>query len=220
MLATAILTLLANCECDAGYYTVDGRSKPTSGRHWCAMMTMPCLFLAFLTPPVIYVTMQGKEQLTMREFMHPTTTLYETDFSAWALQQAHLLRTEELEKLDLPNLIEELEAMSVRDRRELTSRLMVLLMHLLKWRYQPTPHGRTQPRSWLNTITVQRHKIELILDDSPSLRRELEERVSYAYPRARLQASRETGLPLANFPSISPYTVVQLLDDAFLPDTV
>ncbi len=152
--------------------------------------------------------------------MHPTTTLYETDFSAWALQQAQLLRTEELEKLDLPNLIEELEAMSVRDRRELTSRLMVLLMHLLKWCYQPTPYGRTQPRSWLNTITVQRHKIELILDDSPSLRRELEERVSYAYPRARLQASRETGLPLANFPSISPYTVVQLLDDAFLPDTV
>jgi hypothetical protein len=67
---------------------------------------------------------------------------------------------------------------------------------------------------------VQRHKIELILDDSPSLRRELEERVSYAYPRARLQASRETGLPLANFPSICPYTVAQLLDDAFLSDTV
>lgn len=151
--------------------------------------------------------------------MHPTTTLYQTDFYAWARQQANLLRTKDLEKLDLPNLIEELEAMSLRDRRELTSRLMVLLMHLLKWRYQPSSQGRTQPRSWLNTITSQRHKIELLLDDSPSLRRELEERLAYAYPRARLQASRETGLPLVTFPPACPYTSDQILDDNFLPDS-
>ena len=159
--------------------------------------------------------------------MHPTMTLYKTDFYAWARQQANLLRTEELEKLDLPNLIEELEAMSLRDRRELTSRLMVLLMHLLKSRYQPSPQGRTQPRSWLNTITSQRHKIELVLDDSPSLRRELEgelegeleDRLAYAYPRARLQASRETGLPLAIFPPACPYTLAEILDDTFSPDS-
>ena len=150
--------------------------------------------------------------------MHPTTTLYGTDFYAWARQQAQLLRAEELEKLDLPNLIEELEAMSLRERRELTSRLIVVLMHLLKWQYQPTPHGRTQPRSWLNTITTQRQKLELLLDDSPSLRREVGERLTYAYPRARLQASRETGLTLATFPATCPYAVEQVLDDAFFPE--
>lgn len=150
--------------------------------------------------------------------MHPTTTLYGTDFYAWARQQAQLLRTEELEKLDLPNLIEELEAMSLRERRELTSRLIVLLMHLLKWQYQPTPHGRTQPRSWLNTITAQRQKLELLLEDSPSLCREVVERLTYAYPRARLQASRETGLALATFPANCPYTAEQVLDDAFFPE--
>lgn len=150
--------------------------------------------------------------------MHPTTTLYGTDFYAWARQQAQLLRAEELEKLDLPNLIEELEAMSLRERRELTSRLIVLLMHLLKWQYQPAPHGRAQPRSWLSTITSQRQKVELLLEDSPSLRREVVDRLSYAYPRARLQASRETDLPLATFPATCPYTAEQVLDDGFFPD--
>lgn len=150
--------------------------------------------------------------------MHPTTTLYGTDFYAWARQQAQLIRTEELEKLDLPNLIEELEAMSLRERRELTSRLIVLLMYLLKWQYQPTPHGRTQPLSWLNTISTQRQKIELLLDDSPSLRREVAERLAYAYPRACLQASRETGLPSATLPATYPYTVEEVLDDAFFPE--
>jgi Domain of unknown function DUF29 len=151
--------------------------------------------------------------------MHLTPTLYKTDFYAWVRQQANLLRSEELEKLDLPNLIEELEAMSLRDRRELTSRLIVLLMHLLKWHYQSTLHSRSQPRSWLNTITTQRHKIELVLDDSPSLRRELEERLEYAYPRARLQASQETGIELVTFPATCPYTLTQILDDTFFPDS-
>ena len=150
--------------------------------------------------------------------MHPVTTLYGTDFYAWARQQAQLLRTEELEKLDLPNLIEELEAMSLRERRELTSRLIVLLMHLLKWQYQPTPHGRAQPRSWLNTITTQRQKLELLLADSPSLRREVAERLIYAYPRARVRASRETDLALATFPANCPYTAAQVLNDAFFPE--
>lgn len=149
--------------------------------------------------------------------MHPAMTLYETDFYAWVQQQANVLRTEEFEKLDLPNLIEELEAMALRDRRELTSCLIVLLMHLLRWQYQPTPQGRSQPRSWLNTITTQRHKIELILDDSPSLRRELSARIDYAYPRACLQASRKTGLSLTTFPSACSYTQEQILDHAFFP---
>jgi hypothetical protein len=152
--------------------------------------------------------------------MQLTPTLYKTDFYAWVRQQANFLRSEELEKLDLPNLIEELEAMSLRDRRELTGRLMVLLMHLLKWHYQPTPHGRAQPRSWLNTITTQRHKIELLLEDSPSLRRELEERLAYAYPRTCLQASQETSLDLVTFPATCPYTPAQILDDAFFPSVL
>jgi hypothetical protein len=187
-------------------------------RHRSAALFLSTKHQERLTPVSLYVTMKDKARMTVRDFMHPTTTLYGTDFYAWARQQAQLLRAEELEKLDLPNLIEELEAMSLHERRELTSWLIVLLMHLLKWQYQPAPHGRAQPRSWLNTITTQRQKVELLLEDSPSLRGEVVERLSYAYPRSRLQASRETGLPLATFPATCPYTAEQLLNDAFLPD--
>src|SRR5436190_12773178 len=146
-----------------------------------------------------------------------TQTLYNTDFYKWTQQQAELLHVEEFESLDLPNLIEEIEAMGRSERRELTSRLLVLLMHLLKWEYQPTLHGHTQPKSWRNTIRTQRNRIEIVLGDSPSLRRELPDCVVYAYPRARSGASEETELPLNIFPDTCPYTIDQILDTNWLP---
>ena len=149
--------------------------------------------------------------------METSATLYKTDFYAWAQEQANLMRAEDLEKLDLPNLIEEIEAMALRDRRELISRLSVLLMHLLKWQYQPNPHGRSQPRSWFNTIITQRHEIDLVLADSPSLRRELPTLIENAYPRARSRAHLETRLPLNTFPVSCPYTAKQIFDDNFFP---
>jgi len=142
---------------------------------------------------------------------------YETDFYAWTRQQAALLRAEELETLDLPNLAEEIESMGISQRKEITSRLIVLIMHLLKWQYQPASHDRPQPRSWLNTITIQRQEIELVLRGSPSLRRELPEHIAYAYPRARTRAHQETRIALNTFPIACPYTQEQILDDFFFP---
>lgn len=91
---------------------------------------------------------------------------YEQDFHAWALQQAELLHESAFKKLDVTHLIEELQAMSARERRELISRLRVLLMHLLKWQYQPNYPIKT---SWQATINAQRDDIGLLLEDSPSL---------------------------------------------------
>ncbi len=144
-------------------------------------------------------------------------TLYDTDFYRWTQQQAALLQAEEFEELDLPNLIEEIEAMGRRDRRELTNRLLVLLMHLLKWGYQPNIHGHAQPKSWRNTIRTQRNRIEIVLMDSPSLRRELPTYIAYVYPRACKGASEETGLPVAIFPATCLYTLEQILDLDWLP---
>lgn len=146
-----------------------------------------------------------------------SATLYNTDFYIWAQTQANLLRTEELEKLDLPNLIEEIEAMALRDRRELVNRLIILLMHLLKWQYQPARSGRSQPRSWLNTIVTQRNQIELVLEDSPSLRNEIPAMIVKAYPRACKATVRETNLPASTFPPACPYDIDQILDDDFFP---
>lgn len=143
-----------------------------------------------------------------------TATLYETDFYAWTKEQALLLRSEEIEKLDLSNILEEIEAMGQRERRELTSRLIVLIMHLLKWQFEP----ENRSKSWTNTIRHQRTEIELLLEDSPSLRRELSERATMAYPRALSAASEETGLSATLFPAENPYTAEQILNETFLPE--
>jgi hypothetical protein len=144
-----------------------------------------------------------------------TAVAHETDFYAWTQRQANLLRDEEFEELDLPNLIEELEAMARRERRELISRLIVLLSHLLKWQVQ----GDLRSRSWRNTIRTQRLEITLLLADSPSLRTLLEELVASAYPHARDTAIKETGLLRPPFPESCPYTPEQILDDDFLSET-
>jgi hypothetical protein len=144
----------------------------------------------------------------------PTKSSYETDFYVWTQTQAELLREEEFEELDLPNLIEELEAMGRSERRELVSRLTVLLTHLLKWQYQP----EMRSKSWQNTIRVQRRDIQAILNDSPSLRATLAEFIALAYPDARADAIEETSLLSPVFPETSPYSAEQILNVAYLPD--
>ncbi len=143
-----------------------------------------------------------------------TQTLYREDFYAWTIQQAALLQAEDLEHLDLPNLIEEIESMGASQRSELASRLKVLLIHLLKWQYQPQ---KNKGPSWRNTIQTQRFAIADLLEDNPSLRREVPAAFAKAYPRARRDASRETGLALASFPIDCPWTVEQILAEDWLP---
>jgi len=70
---------------------------------------------------------------------------YEQDFYAWSEEQAALLRAGRAAEADLDNIVEEIESMGKSERRELISRLTVLLLHLLKWRLQrPKPAARHQ----------------------------------------------------------------------------
>ena len=92
--------------------------------------------------------------------------LYETDFNLWLEQTVNHLKKGNLAALDLDNLIEEISDMGRNNRREVFGRLKVLLMHLLKWQYQP----EKRTNSWINTIDEQREQLELILRDSPSLK--------------------------------------------------
>ena len=99
----------------------------------------------------------------------PTITtnanLYEQDFYLWIETTAKQLKAGKFAEVDLDNLIEEIESMGRSEKRELKSRLIVLLMHLLKWQYQPEKRSE----SWRSTITEQRISIEALLEDSPSL---------------------------------------------------
>lgn len=142
------------------------------------------------------------------------TNLYETDIHAWSQRQVELLRAEEFAAVDWHHIIEEIESLGVSQRHEIRNRLMILLMHLLKWHYQPT----LQSRSWQSTITIRRDDLEIVLSDNPSLRARLPEFIAEAYPRAVKRAVLETGLPKTTFPAECPYSPEQLVDESFWPE--
>jgi hypothetical protein len=148
--------------------------------------------------------------------MHQRTPHYDEDFYAWTQAQAALLRTEKWAELDVPNIAEELESLGKSEYRALESRLDGLLRHLLKWCYQPA--GRQTGHSWRATIRDHRRQVTRLLRDNPSFRRRVPPQLRESYANARVDASDETGLPLATFPVTCPWTVEDILDEAFWPE--
>jgi Domain of unknown function DUF29 len=140
--------------------------------------------------------------------------LYDQDLLAWVEQQAAHLRAGSLDRLDVEHLIEEMEAMAGKLRRELKNRLRSLLAHLLQWQFQP----RRRSRSWAATIAEQRDQIEDLLEESPSLRPEFEAAAIAVYPQARKRAAIETGLPRQTFPVELPYDLRRIMGDEGEPD--
>jgi len=145
--------------------------------------------------------------------MPQTSPLYDRDFYAWAMEQADLLRTGKLSAADIEHIAEEIESMGRTEKRELVSRLTVLLMHMLKWQFQPDRRGS----SWKATITVQRRALRRHLIDNPSLKASLPEAVADAHGDAILSAVAETSLSETTFPEICPWTFEQIMDEAFWP---
>jgi hypothetical protein len=142
------------------------------------------------------------------------SSLYEADFFRWTETMAAALRSGDFSQLDLENLAEEIESLGRSDRRELKSRLVVLLHHLLKWQFQ----HELRSGSWRGTINEQRRQILDILDDSPSLRPFLGVSLDSCYLNARREAADETGLAIAIFPNDCPYSIEAILNVEFLPD--
>ena len=136
---------------------------------------------------------------------------YESDYCAWLGEQARRLRLLRIPGLDTDNIAEEIEGLSRSDKRALASHIRVLLAHLLKWRYQPDLSGR----SWRDTIGAQREAVADLLDESPSLRPTLGQVVERQYRRAMRDATRESGLPEAEFPASCEWTVNDILADDF-----
>ena len=144
----------------------------------------------------------------------PAARLYDQDFFAWTQETVRLLRARQFDRLDLEALIEEVQSMGGSQWREMDSRLLLLIQHLLKWRYQP----KRRSRSWQSTLVIQRFELSRLLRQSPSLKPSLWESVVQVYPSAARSASAETGLPAATFPDACPFTPEQILDPDFLPD--
>jgi len=145
-----------------------------------------------------------------------TTTsarLYDTDFYGWIQQQADVLKSGSFASLDLENLIDEIESMGKSQQRALASRLEVLLIHLLKWQFQP---NLVSP-SWKHTIKEQRRRIADHLQDNPSLKSRVPKALETAYSYAVMGASAETGLEEESFPSQCPWTFAQIMEENFWP---
>jgi hypothetical protein len=140
---------------------------------------------------------------------------YQNDFYSWTQQQAALLKARKFNELDFDNLIEEIESMGASEKKELDSRLIELMLHLLKWQFQPKRKGS----SWEVSIAKQRDGIERVLRDNPSLKYQLNQRVMDCYPYAKRYAAIETKLSQSRFPEECPYSLEQLFNVNFMPDS-
>ena len=147
--------------------------------------------------------------------------LYEHDFNAWIYQQISLLKAGKTDEIDVEHLIEELEDMGKSNLRELESRFIILIAHLLKWQFQlatlETQWQNFEGKSWRKTIIEQRSQISNLLEEMPSLKQKLQNAAIKTYPKAVTFAVDETGLPPSTFPEKCPYTIEQLLDKHFYP---
>ena len=122
---------------------------------------------------------------------HPVTeqhpSLYERDFYLWVEEQTGLLRRGALDRLDVANLVEEIEDLGIGAKKAVKSNLVVVLLHLLKHQFQP----RRRSRSWRASIVEHRQRLRDDLRTSPSLRGYARDVFVDAYADARARAGRD-----------------------------
>lgn len=141
-------------------------------------------------------------------------TTHDHDFYAWTQEQAHLLRTGQFNQINFDHIAEEIEDMGRFEKRELESRLEVLIMHLLKWQFQPN----LRSQCWQLTIKEQRLRLEKLLKENPSLSSFLADSLDKIYQLATISAERETGL--SSFPETCPYSLTEIFTLEFLPTDI
>jgi hypothetical protein len=144
-----------------------------------------------------------------------TTPSYDTDFYARTQAQAQALQAKDLAGIDIDHLAEEVADLGSNQRYAIGGQLERLLVHMLKWPYDPAQSPR---RGWRVTIRHARREIAKSHGDSPSLRDHLAWYLATAYRHAPEDAADETDLPLATFPEACPWSLAQVLDDAFWPE--
>ncbi len=137
----------------------------------------------------------------------PRQSLYESDETAWLEQTANLVAQRRFDEIDFEHLSEYLTDMARRDKGEVFSRLVTLLVHLLKWEYQPDQRSK----SWRVTILEQRRELEQLLE-SGSLRRHATEVLAKAYQKAVQEAAAETDLAETSFPAECAWSLDEVLE--------
>lgn len=139
---------------------------------------------------------------------------YDKDFYAWAIHSAELLRQGKLSEVDIEHVAEEIESMGKSEKRQLMNRLSMLMAHLLKWKFQKIRRSK----SWTLTIKNQRMEIKDLLEESPSLKKDLEVKFQHAYEKSVLLAAEQTGMDEKEFPKKPPFTLKNCLSDHYYPE--
>lgn len=148
------------------------------------------------------------------ELCSPPASGYETDFVAWSAAQAALIRAGRWAEVDVENVAEEIESLGKADRRAVRSHLVNILVNLLN--RGPLPEYRLTNQQY--TIRESRYEIDMLLEDSPSLRDILPQSIEEAYGRAYDLVVLDHGRDSAGTPKTCPWTIEQILDASFLPE--
>jgi hypothetical protein len=140
---------------------------------------------------------------------------YDTDLVLWSREQADLLRRMAAgervnDQVDWQNVAEEIESLGKSDQRELRRRIQVILRHLFKLHASGTEPPRT---GWRRTIVEQRSQLQILLDDSPSLARQIPEAIAKVQATARQLAVSD----LSDFNEQPTHSIDDL---TFSPDQV
>jgi hypothetical protein len=136
-------------------------------------------------------------------------TSYDKDFFQWTQETARAIEAGRFDEIDRTALADEVESLGKRDRREVGSRLSVILLHMLKLKYQ----SEMESASWRNTVRTQRRELAKVLADSPSLRPQVVTLLPEAYQDARSDAANETGIDIGTFPATCAWTVADVLGE-------
>jgi hypothetical protein len=139
--------------------------------------------------------------------------LYDTDIVLWSERQADALRRRAANEIDWDNVAEEIEDLSNRERARVYGALRTMLVHLLKWQLQPAMRSN----AWRTAVVKARVRIAKLLRDSPTLRPYPAAVLVEAYADALPIAEAETGL--IDMPKACPWTIEQVLDTAFWPES-
>ena len=161
--------------------------------------------------------LQSKEPTAHERASGPPRSLYDRDFALWATEQAQVLKERRTAALDWENLAEEVEALARSDKRGIRSYLENALLHRLKLGYWGTERERNQ-NQWREHLINACDGIAKIIEDSPSLRSYPAEVFATAYSAARRRTARLIGRQ--DLPEVCPWTLNQVADESFWPETV
>ena len=138
---------------------------------------------------------------------------YQDDIVVWANEQARLIRAGRFDLLDVEHIAEEIEDVGKSEQRELSSRMAVLLAHLLKWEFQPERRGVRLGR----LIREQRKAVARRLEKTPSLKPELQDAGWWEAVWGDAVSLVLSEVELPDLPENCPWGVDEILDLGFYP---